>query len=70
MTTQDAKLPAVLNRRQLAQLLDLSPATVHRRTKDGTLPQPARIGRRLLWPRSVVERFLDDLAGGEVPHGK
>lgn len=44
--------------KDVAAHLTISPATVWRRTKDGTLPQPIRIGSATRWRRAEIEAAM------------
>jgi excisionase family DNA binding protein len=48
----------MLTSEAVASLLAVSVPTLRRWVKAGTWPKPVRFGRRLLWPRDVVERRI------------
>lgn len=49
---------ALLDARDVARLLGLSANTVHRRTADGTLPRPIRIGRSKRWSLQALDSWI------------
>ena len=51
-------LPALLSDQQVAAILATSRATVWRRTNDGTLPRPIKVGHATRWLRSEVEATI------------
>lgn len=51
-------LPYLLTVRQLAQLLQMAPATVHRYVREGAIPA-VRIGNRVRVPRDRILRMLE-----------
>lgn len=65
MTTADKPEPlALLDVRGVAALLACSARHVWRMCDGGHFPRPISIGAKLKrWPRSAVERWLDEQAG-------
>ena len=51
----------------LAQAFDVEPRTIRKWLKNGTIPPPLRLGRRMLWS---VDRLRDWIAGGCLPVGQ
>ncbi|HVA74312.1 MAG TPA: helix-turn-helix domain-containing protein [Acidimicrobiales bacterium] len=44
---------------QLSELLGVSAWSIYEAVRNGTCPfEPIRIGRRLVWPRALVDRAL------------
>jgi predicted DNA-binding transcriptional regulator AlpA len=63
---------ATLNAAEVSELLGVSSFTLYSTVKDGTCPlPPIKVGRRLIWPRSAVEKLLGlepgALSGEDVP---
>ncbi|MEO1138127.1 MAG: helix-turn-helix domain-containing protein [Pseudomonadota bacterium] len=48
----------LLSPRDVATLLGVSAATLWRRSKDGTLPEPVKIGGLTRFRRAEIERFI------------
>ncbi|WP_443030657.1 helix-turn-helix transcriptional regulator [Sphingomonas sp. RT2P30] len=46
-----------------AAYLGVSERTFEQQWRSGALPEPHRIGRRLLWDRKLLDRWVDDLSG-------
>lgn len=55
VTTDDRTLAAILNKTDLARLLDKSTRTIERLHRSGRLPEPIVPGR---WTGPVIERWL------------
>lgn len=55
--------PRLLDAEMAARYLGISAATLCRR--EG-MPKPVHIGRRCLWDRAQLDRFVDELSGGEA----
>ena len=51
-------LPSLLSDQQVAAILATSRATVWRRTNDGTLPKPIKVGCATRWLRSEIEAVI------------
>jgi predicted DNA-binding transcriptional regulator AlpA len=49
---------AILAVEQVAILCSRSVVTVRRNVRDCRFPAPMRVGRRVGWPRSVIEQWL------------
>jgi excisionase family DNA binding protein len=47
-----------LRLQEVADLLRVTPQTIRKYVRDGLLPSPIRMGRKLLWPTAVVERAI------------
>ena len=51
--------PATYRASELAQLLGVSEWAIYQSVRNGDCAfQPIRVGRRLVWPRAVVDRAL------------
>ena len=59
--------PLAYGRRELADKLRISGATLDRRVKDGSLPPPRSLGGRALWLAVEVDVALQALPKGVVP---
>jgi predicted DNA-binding transcriptional regulator AlpA len=57
--TKETITPALLSDQGVAALLDMSRASVWRRVKDQTLPQPIRIGGLTRWSRAEIEAVIE-----------
>lgn len=55
--TQDLRAE-FLSSRDVAKLLGVSSATLWRRSKDGTLPEPVKFGGLTRFRRAEIERFI------------
>jgi excisionase family DNA binding protein len=54
------ELPALLDVKQVAQLLGVSASTVPNWVDEGAMPAPVRIGRRLTrWNAAKLQRWID-----------
>ena len=51
-------LPPLLSDQQVAAILATSRATVWRRTNDGSLPRPIKVGHCTRWLRSEIEAVI------------
>ena len=49
----------LLNVDELAELLDVDRSTVFRHRRDGKYPLPLKIGRRVLWIKDEIMRWLE-----------
>lgn len=59
-TTRHPDAPRLLDRAQLAAVLQVDPRTLRRLEREGALPRPARIGGRIeRWLWSDIERWLE-----------
>lgn len=47
-----------LNKDELAKLLHVTVRTITSYMANGLLPQPRRLGRRLLWDEVALQRFM------------
>ena len=67
-----ARWPRMLDRKQVAEYLTVSTATVERLVKDGIIPAPVlRLGTRLLrWDRASIDAALDNLAEDRAQAGR
>jgi excisionase family DNA binding protein len=61
---EPAALPALLDVRAVARLLDCSTRHVYRMTDAGRIPPPCRMGALVRWPRLSIETWI---AGGCKP---
>ena len=55
--------PRLIGEEAAAAYLGLSKSTFRRRWSPGELPQPHRIGGRLLWDVRLLDRYVDALSG-------
>jgi excisionase family DNA binding protein len=50
----------MLSTKELADYMGIAPQTIKNQRSAGTFPIPAtRIGRRILWDKRLVDRYLD-----------
>ncbi len=55
---------------QVASMLSISKREVERMVADGRLPQPIRLGKRLVrWNLDTIRRWVDDLESGTSEDG-
>jgi excisionase family DNA binding protein len=59
-----AALPALLDVRAVAALLDCSPRHIYRMADGGLMPSPVRVGALVRWRRSDLDAWI---AGGCKP---
>ena len=53
----------LLNQRELAAYLSISPTTVARMAKRGDLPAPMRLGQNIVrWDLTKIDKFLDSFS--------
>ncbi len=56
-------------KKHAAGLLPFSRATLWRRVKDGTFPQPVKLSERTTaWPTAEVRKWMDDPVGYRAEH--
>ena len=56
-------------KKRAAGLLPFSRATLWRRVKDGTFPQPVKLSERTIaWPTAEVRKWMDDPVGYRAEH--
>lgn len=55
--------PRLLSEDQAAAYLGISKTGFRQRWQKAELPQPHRIGQRLLWDRRLLDRYVDALSG-------
>lgn len=55
---------------EVARLCDISPKTVWHLVWEGTIPEPTRVGRTLLWRRSVIEEWARERPRRGRPRGQ
>jgi predicted DNA-binding transcriptional regulator AlpA len=62
----------MLNTEDMIALMRISRVTLWRHIKDGTIPEPKRIGRTSLWQKIAIERWLEEEHGitGNAPKPK
>lgn len=61
MRTEDEN--PLLNRKQVAKITGLSPATIDRERKTANFPQPLQISaRRVAWPASSIREWVKSRA--------
>ncbi len=53
-----ALAPAVLNVKQVAALLNVSPRHVYRMADGGLMPRPLKLGGLNRWPKATREQWL------------
>ena len=52
-------MKATYTAKEVAQLLGVSEWSLYQAVRNGTIPfQPIKIGRRLVWPKAVIDRSL------------
>lgn len=61
-------VPRLLGLDYAATYLGVSVRTFEKLWKDGQIPEPQRIGRRLLWDRRMLDRHVDEISGFESEH--
>lgn len=57
------QIDSYLTRHELADVLKVTPRTVHNYVKNGLLPEPLKVGRRLLWGQAELFKFLEAAQG-------
>lgn len=50
---------ALMTIEQVAEMLQTSTRTVYRRSQDGTLPAPLKIGNVTRWRRDILESWIE-----------
>lgn len=55
--------PRLLSEGEAARYLGLSPTNFRARWEAKSFPQPHRIGKRLLWDKRLLDRYVDALSG-------
>ena len=45
---------------QVAEFLQCSERDVRRKSANGTIPRPTKIGRHARWPRKVIQKWIED----------
>jgi len=50
----DGQSPLMMTVQELARELQLSVKTVRRHEKEGKIPEPARLGQQIRWPRQMI----------------
>lgn len=58
--------PRLLGMAEAAAFLGVSPRTFEKFWRSYQMPQPHRIGRRLLWDVKLLDRYVDVLSGIET----
>lgn len=59
--------PRLLTAKMAASYLGISETALYRRQGGaGRLPKPVSFGGRELWDRAQLDRFVDELSGGEA----
>lgn len=58
-------IPRLIGMLHASAFLGISPRTFERLWRSYQVPQPHRIGRRLLWDVKLLERYVDELSGIE-----
>ena len=53
----------LLSQHGAAEYLGISERAFEQRWRAGNMPEPHRIGRRLLWDRKLLDRWADELSG-------
>ncbi len=59
--------PRLIEMAHAAAFLGIGERTFETLWRTNRLPQPHRIGRRLLWDVKVLDRYVDALSGLKVP---
>jgi len=54
-----SSLPELVTTDDVARAAGVVPATVRIWVKQGRLPKPLKLGRRLLWPPDVIRDFIN-----------
>jgi hypothetical protein len=62
-----AGLPPVLTFRELERIVPLGRTALHQRVRDGSIPRLPGTGRKLLFSRAAVERWLATSGQAEPP---
>jgi excisionase family DNA binding protein len=55
--------PRILSEREAAAYLGVGRTLFRARIKAGQFPAPMRQGRRVLWDKKTLDRYLDTLSG-------
>jgi len=58
--------PRLLGAPMAAAYLGISPRAFEQRWRASKLPAPHRLGRRLLWDRKLLDKFVDKISGLDV----
>jgi excisionase family DNA binding protein len=58
--TQTSNESPLLTREEAANILDISLPTLNQWEKDGSIPKPKRIGKRVYFLRKTFMEFLED----------
>lgn len=53
-----AAKPEMIDAHDVASILGCAVVTVRRRSLDGSLPRPTKIGKLCRWPRKAIEQFV------------
>lgn len=61
---RQAGSPALIDVRQVAELLDCSPRHVYRLSDAGRMPGPVRLGALVRWNKTIIDAWV---AGGCKP---
>ena len=56
----NANLPALLDVRQVAELLHCSVKHVYRLSEEGLMPPPVRLGTLVRWARVTLEAWIQE----------
>ena len=48
-----------LTQKQVLELIPISKSTLWRRVQDGSIPQPIKLGRRVLWHKGTLLEAFD-----------
>jgi len=57
----------LLSVKQVKEIVSLSVSTIWARVKQGTFPQPRKLGDKITrWKSTDVQQWMDEITGGEV----
>lgn len=59
-TTSNETLPVLVTADEVASMLSISNATVHRHNTEGRLPEPIRIGRAIRWRLKDITAWIEN----------
>lgn len=62
---REARLPHMIDVREVASILRISTRSVWRLVATGDLPQPARFGRSARWRLTDIEACIESRTGGD-----
>tara|TARA_B100000886_G_C20167392_1_gene384619 strand:+ start:389 stop:601 length:213 start_codon:yes stop_codon:yes gene_type:complete len=60
-----------INKKSLARLLNVSPSTIYRWSKNGQIPKPVSLGpNTTVWFKDEIEKWLNELKKKHRGYGK